>query len=170
MRESMKELNAKFFLCTYKTPQSPVILHIFILFLVLNAVVLHARSSFLVTLNPPSNNSHPKITNRSFHLNAAALWDSLPPNLRHFSSHSTSSQPNFNSPLIFLYPSVFLKKSNSSFSLLFSSSGSRPRLYLWTDLRNGPGFVASSHWHFGINHPHVTNCSFMLFNLLVSIG
>jgi hypothetical protein len=69
-----------------------VILHIFILFLVLNAVVLHARLlCFLVTLNRLSNNYRLKITNRSFHHTAPALWNSLPPDLRHFSSHSTSS-------------------------------------------------------------------------------
>ena len=68
------------------------------------------RSSSVVTLNRPSNNSRLKITNRSFYHTAPALWNSLPPDLRHFSSHSTSSQPNFNSPLFSLSPSVFLKK------------------------------------------------------------
>ena len=67
------------------------------------------RSSSVVTLNRPSNNSRLKITNRSFHHTAPALWNSLPPDLRHFSSHSTS-QSNLNLPIFSLSPSVFLKK------------------------------------------------------------
>ena len=67
------------------------------------------RSASLVTLNRPYNKSRLKITNRSFHLTAPALWNSLPPDLRHFSSHSTS-QSNLNLPIFSLSPSVFLKK------------------------------------------------------------
>jgi hypothetical protein len=123
----MRQFNTKFCLLLIKL-FTLVILHIFILFLVLNAIVLRTRSSSLVTLNRPSNNSRLKITNRSFYHTAPALWNSLPPDLRHFSSHSTSSQPNLNSPLFSLSPSVFLKKTkNSSFSLFFSSLVSPPR-------------------------------------------
>jgi hypothetical protein len=57
------------------------------------------RSSSLVTLSRPSNHYRLKITNRSSHLNAPVLWNRLPPDLRHFSSHSMSSQPNLNSPV-----------------------------------------------------------------------
>ena len=42
------------------------------------------RSASLVSLNRPYNKSRLKITNRSFHFTAAALWNSLPPELRHF--------------------------------------------------------------------------------------
>ena len=69
------------------------------------------RSSSVVTRNRPSNNSRLKITNRYFYHTAPALWNSLPPDLRHFSSHSTTSQPNLNSPLFSLSPSDFLKKT-----------------------------------------------------------
>ena len=71
------------------------------------------RSSSVVTLNRPSNNSRLKITNRSFHLTAPALWNSLPPDLHHLSSHSTS-QPNLKSPVFSLSP-VFLKNSKLIF-------------------------------------------------------
>jgi hypothetical protein len=132
----MREFNTKFSLSHIKL-FTLVILHTFILFLALNVIVLRTRSSSLVTLNRPSNNSRLKITNRSFYHTAPALWNSLPPDLRHFSSHSTSSQPNLNSPLFSLSPSVFLKKTkNSSFSLFFSSLVSRPRRPLDGYLRN----------------------------------
>jgi hypothetical protein len=39
----------------------------------------YTRSSSLVTFIRHSNNSRLKITNRSFHLTAPALWNSLPP-------------------------------------------------------------------------------------------
>jgi hypothetical protein len=68
-----------------------VILHIFIIILSLKCI-RSTRSSSLVTLNRPSNKAHLKITNRSFYHTAPALWNSLPPDLRHFSSHSTASQ------------------------------------------------------------------------------
>ena len=93
------------------------------------------RSSSLVTFNSPSNNSRHKITNKSFHLIAPALWNSLPPDLRHFSSPSTTSQPNLNSPVFGLYPSVFLKKNSKlvSFTFLFLLSLTAYRLP-WTDV------------------------------------
>jgi hypothetical protein len=75
-----------------------------------NDFTMRYKNFALVTLNRLSNNSRLKITNRSFHLTSPALWNSLPPDLRHFSSHSTSSQPNLNSPLFSLSPSVFLKR------------------------------------------------------------
>jgi hypothetical protein len=65
-------------------------------------------SSSLVTLNRPCNHSRLKITNRSLYLTDPDLWNSLPPDLCHFSSRFTSSQPKLNSPLFSL--SVFLKK------------------------------------------------------------
>ena len=68
------------------------------------------HSSFMITLSHPSNNSRLKITNRSSHRTAPALWNSLHPNLHHSSSHSTSSQPNHKSHVFSLSPSVFLKK------------------------------------------------------------
>ena len=95
----MREFNTKFSLSlTYKTLHSghPSYLHS-LLSLKRNC---STRSSSVVTLNRPSNNSRLKITNRSFYHTAPALWNSLPPDLRHFSSHSTSSQPNI---LIHLY-------------------------------------------------------------------
>jgi hypothetical protein len=73
------------------------------------SVAFRKMASSLVTLNSPCNNSRLTITNRSFHLTAPALWNSLPPDLRYFSSHSTS-QPNLNSPIFSLSSSVFLKK------------------------------------------------------------
>jgi hypothetical protein len=85
-------------------------------------------SSSLVTLNRPSNNSRLKLTNRSFHHIAPALGNSLPPDLRHFPSHSIFSQPNLQSPVFSLSPSVFLK--NSPLILFFSTLVSRPRLPL----------------------------------------
>jgi hypothetical protein len=104
----MKESSTKFALSHEKLFTLVIDLHIFILFLVLNAIVLHARLLRSHLINRPSNNSHLKITNRprTFHHTAPALWNSLPPaDLRHFSSHSTSPQPNYlNSPLFFLSP------------------------------------------------------------------
>jgi hypothetical protein len=93
----MREFNTKFSVSHIKLHSGQVvILRIFILFLVLIAIVLHARLASLVTISRPFNNSRLKITNNFFHLTAPALWNSLPPDLRHLSSHSSSSQPNLN--------------------------------------------------------------------------
>jgi hypothetical protein len=81
-------------------------------------------------------------------------------------SHSTSSQPNLNSPQ-FSFFAFCLSQKNSElflFTCFFSSLVSRPKLpvdgYLRND-PNGPGFVVSSHCHFTIIHPQlVTHCSF----------
>jgi hypothetical protein len=57
---------------------------------------------------------------------------------------------------------------NSSFWLFFSSFVSRPKLHLDGYPRNWSGFVASSHCHFAIIHPHVIHSSFTLFDVTVS--
>ena len=87
-----------------------VILHIFILFLVLNAIVLHTRlrwSHLIVLLIIPVSKSQIDVFIIPLLLCGTVL---IPRDLRHFSSHSTSSEPNLNSPLFSLSPSVFLKK------------------------------------------------------------
>jgi hypothetical protein len=61
---------------------------------------------------------------------APALWNSLKPDLRHKSSHSTSSQPNLNSPVFSFSPSVFLKKLKTFLFLLNSVTA----IYLCTDI------------------------------------
>jgi hypothetical protein len=68
------------------------------------------RSSSLITLNRPSHTSRLKISNRSFYHSAPVLWNSLPPDLRHFTHHLTSSTPSFDSPVSDLSTSLFLKK------------------------------------------------------------
>ena len=104
----MREFNTKFSLSLVKL-FTLVILYS-LLSLKRNCSTHSSSLSSLVTLNRPSNNSRLKITNRSFRLTAPALWNSLPPDLHHFSPHSTSSQPNLNSLLFSLSPSDFLKK------------------------------------------------------------
>jgi hypothetical protein len=88
------------------------------LFSTVYAIVLHTR---LLWSARPSDNSHLIITNTYLHLTVLALWNSLPPDLRHLSSHSTSSQPNLNSLAFSLSTSVFIKNLNSSLSHFFSS-------------------------------------------------
>jgi hypothetical protein len=65
------------------------------------------RSSFLITLDRPTNPSRLKITNRSFYHTAPALWNSLPADLR-----QPSQNPSTTSPFA-LSPSVFHKKLKS---------------------------------------------------------
>jgi hypothetical protein len=162
----MTEFNKKITPITYKTPQSghpsylPSLLSLKRNF--------STRSSSLFTLNRLSNNSRLKIISWSSNLTTPAMLNSLPPDLRHASSHSTS-QPNFNSLVIPLCPSVFLKKTqNSSFALYFSFLVSRSRLPLDGYFWNRPDFVPSSHCHTAIIHPHVSHCSFLLFDLVMS--
>jgi hypothetical protein len=71
------------------------------------------RSSSLITLGRPTNNSRLKITNRPFHLTDPALRNRFPHELCHFSSHA--SQLNLIPPLFSLSPSFLLKNSNSFF-------------------------------------------------------
>jgi hypothetical protein len=128
----MKEINSNISL-TYKTLYCdfPSYLHS-LLSLKRNC---STNSSALVTLNRSSKSSRLKITNRSFHHTAPALWYSLPLTYVNF-YHSTSSQPNLNSPVISLSTSVFLKNSNLiSFTFLFLLSFTA-RLPLHGYLRN----------------------------------
>jgi hypothetical protein len=67
------------------------------------------RSSSLITLARPSNRSHLKITNRSFFHTAPALWNCLPPDLRHL-SHVLSSESILNPSPFAISPLVFHKK------------------------------------------------------------
>lgn len=67
------------------------------------------RSSSLITLTRPANNSSLQITNRSFCLAAPALWNSLPSDIRH-KSHSTSPQSALNWTPFDISPSVFHKR------------------------------------------------------------
>jgi hypothetical protein len=89
-----------------------------LLFLVLNAIVLYAcllRSHLFVLLIILASKSGICL----FSILLLHLWNSLPPELRHFSSHPTS-QPNLKSSVFSLYPSVFLKKTqNSSLQITF---------------------------------------------------
>jgi exonuclease III len=68
------------------------------------------RSSSLITLNRPTNTSRLRISNRSFSHCAPVLWNNLPPDLRQFSHHLTSSTSTLNSPVSDLSTSLFLKK------------------------------------------------------------
>jgi hypothetical protein len=63
------------------------------------------RSSSIITLDRPTNQSRLKITNRSFHHTAPSLWNSLPADLRQL-SHNFSS---FTSPFV-ISPFVFHKR------------------------------------------------------------
>ena len=77
----MREFNAKVYLSLTYNSGHPSYLHS-LLGLKHNC---STRSSSLVTLNRPSNNSRLKITNRSFYHTAPALWNSLLLDLRsHF--------------------------------------------------------------------------------------
>lgn len=67
------------------------------------------RSSSLITLTRPTNNSSLQITNRSFCLAAPALWNSLPSDIRH-KSHSTSHQSVLISTPFDISPSIFHKR------------------------------------------------------------
>ena len=71
----------------------------------------------------------------SFSHRAPVLWNNLPPDLRQFSQHLTSSTSSLNSPVSDLSLSLFLKKAqNSSFSLFFSSVVFIHLGFLWTDI------------------------------------
>jgi hypothetical protein len=117
----MREFDTKFSLSHTKL-FFLVILLIYLHFLLSLERNCSTRSSSLVTLDRSSNNSRLKITKRSFHLTTPALWNSLPPDLRHFSSHSNSSQPNLNSPLSSFLLLSFSKNSKPSHSLFFLHS------------------------------------------------
>jgi hypothetical protein len=94
------------------------------------------HSSSPVTFYSPSN-SRLKIANRSssYVLHAPALWNSLPPDLGHFYSHSTSSQPHLNSPLLSLSPSICLSKELKTHLSNFSVPPMSHDLdYLWMDI------------------------------------
>jgi hypothetical protein len=117
----MRQFNTKFYL-TYKTLLSD---HPSYLYSPLSLIRdCSNRSS--------SNDSRLKITNRSLHLTAPALWNSLLPDLRYFLSRSSSYQPNLNSPL---FPFLFCLQMTKhiSFSSVFRLIWP-PIDYLWTDL------------------------------------
>ena len=66
---------------------------------------LSTRSSSIITLVRPTNQSRLKVTNRSFYYSAPALWNCLPSDLRQFSdNYSPITSP------VAISPSVFYKK------------------------------------------------------------
>jgi hypothetical protein len=71
----------------------------------------NTRSSSCLTLQLPSCDSSLKITNRCFRHAAPRIWNSLPPELRAFSS--VTSSDNSSSPLLALSTSSFLSKLKS---------------------------------------------------------
>ena len=73
------------------------------------------RSSAVVTLQRPSNPSRLKISDRSFYLQAPALWNALP---HHLCFHSHSSQSHSSLTIFFSIPQA---AENSPFSSFLSS-------------------------------------------------
>jgi hypothetical protein len=130
----VREFNTKFSLSHMKL-FTLVIIHIFILFLVLNAIVVLTRllwSHLIVLLIIIL-----KSTNRSFHHTALALWNSLPLDLRHLLLTLLLLNLILFHKTIFPFSFCLPKKTlNSSFSLFFSSLVSQPRLTLDGYLRN----------------------------------
>jgi hypothetical protein len=86
--------------------------------------LLSARSSSLITLSRPSNQTRLRTTNRSLYHAAPALWNSLPVDLRQISHNYFSTSPLASSPSDFYKKGKAKSLSLHRLSLLNRSSAS----------------------------------------------
>ena len=127
------------------------------------------RSSSFITLNLHTNTSRLRISNKSFCHCAPVLWNNLPPDLRQFSHHLTSSTSSLNSPVSDLSTSLFLKKLKTHLFHFFCSVVFIHLCFLWTDI-SGTDLALLFHLTFMSYHSSLFHsCQLFLFSFVISV-